>query len=227
MLNSIKKQFKTFFSKTYSKPFVVICLVVIIFGAIHALYVVSVLKQDIDVKIAQREVELNKIYDTEDQKSDATYQALNEKYKTCISEYRSEHPGLDSSSYIPSFLTGCGSEPFHFDSFGGYQMRYLGDASYKELTRIKKTSSFQLFFEKLSFGWWGVIALVLVFSINLIFVIARATRIWATALFKYGFINAGSIKNNLNEMTPFQRYSLILFVIIALALVVIIITFVF
>jgi hypothetical protein len=49
------KQFKQFFSHKFSKLFVAICVGVVVAGAIHAGYVVSNLKQDIDIKIAQRE----------------------------------------------------------------------------------------------------------------------------------------------------------------------------
>lgn len=53
-------------------------------------------------------------------------------------------------------------------------VEYLeNDSSYKELNRIKKTSSFQLFTENFGVGWWGVIALAIVFLINILIALIK------------------------------------------------------
>ncbi|PIV25067.1 hypothetical protein COS38_03610 [Candidatus Berkelbacteria bacterium CG03_land_8_20_14_0_80_40_36] len=48
----ITEQFRLFFSKSYSKPFVIICLIVIVLGAANALYAVSNSKRNIDIQKA-------------------------------------------------------------------------------------------------------------------------------------------------------------------------------
>src|SRR3989338_1327539 len=172
--NPFTEQFKQFFSHKFSKPFMVICLGVIVAGAIHAGYVVSNLKQDIDVKIAQREEELK---------------------------------GKLTPIARSFFLNTGGTPDWVYD-----------DATHNELRRIKETSSFQLFIEKFSFGWWGIIALVAVLFINIIILFYKLMRMYVPLVFRYGNAQTKSIKTNMRGMAPFQRYSLALLTITVLAL---------
>lgn len=172
-----------FFSHKFSKPFVIICFGVIAAGAIHAGYVVSDLKQDIDIKIAQREAEIS---------------------------------GKLTPVARSFFLNTGGTPDWVYD-----------DPTHNELRRIKETSSFQLFIEKFSFGWWGIIALATVLFINITILFYKLIRVYVPLIFRYGNAQTKSIKTNMQGMAPFQRYSLTLLVITVLALVIIAIAIIF
>lgn len=228
---TIGEQFRLFFRKELSIPFILICLSVTIVGTTVAWVDVSNLKDVIDTRIGQRKIELNKIYDAQDQKSDAEYQIQNKKYEECWNDFKNNRARYDVDSLSPTdkYLTKnsvCGHQPYLYHITRN-QYKYLEDAHYKELVHIKEISSFQLFIENFSFGWWGVIPLVLVFTINLIVVPVRVVKRWVTKLTRQVPASTSLVKNNLKEMTPFQRYSLIIFVTIALVLIVMVIILIF
>ena len=151
--NHIKEQFNFFFSKSYSKPFMIICFGVIVVGAIYAGSVVSDLKQDIDARIAQKKIELGNIFDKE-AKLMPKYQVKTEGL-TSIEQNRLERAMKRVVTEDPLFRP------------------YFTDSAYRELTRIEETSSFQLFTENFGVGWWGVIALVAVFLINILIALIK------------------------------------------------------
>ncbi len=175
--NPLTEQFKRFFLHEFSKPFVVICFSVIIAGAIHAGYVVSDLKQDVDIKITQREEEIN---------------------------------GKLTPIARSLFLNTGGTPDWVYD-----------DATHNELRRIKETSSFQLFFEKFGFGWWGVIALVAVFLINVLILMAKLAAKYIPILIRTGSAQTKSAKTNIKNMPAFQRYLLLTTLAILIILVLI------
>ncbi|MBI5151847.1 MAG: hypothetical protein HZA34_04805 [Candidatus Pacebacteria bacterium] len=222
LLKPFTQQFKTFLAKSYSKPFIVICLLVTGIGAVNSLYVVSNLKDSIDTKITQRQEELGKLFDEQDTKAEAEYQIALQKYNQCLQNYKESHPGSDSS-YIPNFLHGCGSQPFRAgysvigDTIFGnrYPARYLEDSYYRELIRVKDASSSQLFFEKLGLGWWGLIALAAVFLINILIIVVKFLKS-LVPIFIGGSRNA---KINVGQMPAFQRYVLLIVLLILITLV--------
>jgi hypothetical protein len=56
----MKEQLKKFFSRIYSKLFVIICLIIVVIGAINASIVVSTIKIATDVRIAEMKLGLDK-----------------------------------------------------------------------------------------------------------------------------------------------------------------------
>ncbi|HEY4505759.1 MAG TPA: DUF805 domain-containing protein [Candidatus Paceibacterota bacterium] len=194
--NAFMEQFRRFFSYEYSKPFMIICFGVIMAGAVIAGYAVSDLKGDIEIKIAQREEELDKLFD-----------AKMENYEKCVHSLKNPSP----TYFIKEMM--CGSEPYKFPTAG------LNDALYNELSHIKNTSSFQLFFENFGFGWWGIIALVAVFLINILIVLFKFFTKYVPFIFKTGNVQAKSIKTNVRSMPAFQRYLLLIALLILIALV--------
>jgi len=175
--NPFTEQFKRFFSHEFSKPFIIICFGVIVAGAIHTGYVVFDLKQDIDIKITQREEEINR-------KLTPIARSL--------------------------FLNTRGTPDWVYD-----------DATHNELRRIKETSSFQLFFEKFGFGWWGVIALVVVFLINVLILATKFAVKYIPILIRTGSAQTKSANINIKNMPAFQRYLLLIAIAILIILVLI------
>lgn len=229
LTNLTREQFRRFFSHEFSKPFVIICFGVIVAGAIHAGSVVSNLKQSIDVEIAQREEVLDAQRDTR-QKQEANelassineYNSINDSIKERLLFQRRIRECL-YNKYCASLI----GKPAVEESTNLRSERYLSDKVYKELVHIKNTSSFQLFFEKFGFGWWGTIALLAVLFINILISPYKLARVYIPPVFRYGNTKVKSIKTNTQSMTPFQRYSLILLALIVLALVVITIVLIF
>ncbi len=218
LTNLTREQFRRFFSHELSKPFIIICIGVIVAGAIVAGSAVSNLKQDIDAKIEQRGGGLDTQRDTR-QKQEAgelasniiEFNSINASIKEEILFARRRRECLHNK-YCASLIGKLAVE----ESTNLRSERYLSDKVYKELVRIKNTSSFQLFFEKFGFGWWGIIALLVVLFINILI-----------SPYKLARVKVKSIKMNIQSMAPFQRYSLILLVITVLALVVIAIVLIF
>jgi len=226
MTNPFINQFKLFFSKSYSKPFVVLCALIITSGALYSLYTVSDLRKNIDAKITQRQEELGKLFDEQDAKNEAEYQAALEIYNRCLAEFKQTRIGINNLDYTRLLRRSCGFRPYTgvYIIWGNrYPVRYLQDSYYRELTRIKNTSDLQLFFEKLSFGWWGVIALAAVLIINILIILIKFLKTTIFMFIRVGNNQAILAKNNINNMPAFQKYLLLIAVLTLATLVFILI----
>ncbi len=186
----ITEQFRLFFSKSYSKPFVVICLIVIVLGAANTLYAVSNSKRDIDI-----------------QKADELLKGINK------------------------FQEDCQNEAQH-DPFNTYSCRITVD--YELLQReclVNKYCSLSmrngvsptlyLAMEKFGFGWWGIIALVAVFFLNLLIALVKFITKYAPILIRTGDVQTKSVKTNIRNMPAFQRY--VLFIALAILIILVLI----
>lgn len=227
-LQPFAQQFKSFLAKSYSKPFIVICVLVIGLGAVNSFYVVLNLRGDIDTQIAQRKSELNAIYDEQDEKADATYQELIKKNDECWDDFKNNKAkyDVDSLSDWETYLTRnrvCGHRPISAYHVNRFEYQYLTDPTYKELNRIKNAPSYQLFFEKLGFGWWGVIALAAVFLINVLVVMVKFLKSVVPIVIRGGRKQLGLTKSNVWNMPAFQRYALFIALLILATLVFILI----
>lgn len=220
--NPLTQQFKLFFAKSYSKPFMVICFGVIVLGAIHAGSTVSNLKQDIDTKLAQRKEELNKLFDEKDKGYEVARQMLKAKNDECWNDFKNNRAryDVDSLSSTEKYLTRnsvCGSVQ-HPYTIPRKEFSYLGDDSYAELTRIKNTSSIQLFIDNFGFGWWGIIALVAVFLINILIGLFKFSKRYVPLVVGAGGARAALTKTNIRNMPPFHRYILLIALLILITL---------
>ncbi len=183
-----------FFLKIYSKPFVIICLIVIVLGVVNALYAVSQKEQFIDTKISQKIEEFGKL----DQKDKAEYNEQYKNYEGCLLNYRNKY-NIDDSIDVPLFR-GC-VPPF-------WSASYSHELEDRELDRIRGISSFQIFFENFSFGYLGVIALVAVFFINFLIAFIKFLKRYIFIVFQAGNLRAKSVGINIRDMPAFQRYLL-------------------
>ena len=150
-----------------------------------------------------------------------------QEYNQCLQSYKETHPGSDYG-YVPSFLSGCGYRPFRagYDVIGDtifgnkYPARYLEDSYYRELTHIKENSSFQLFIEKFGIGWWGIIAIVIVFLLNFFVALVKLFAKYAPILIRTGGLQIKLAKTNIGNMPIFQRYLLLLVLLILIMLMI-------
>lgn len=220
--NPFTQQFKSFFAKSYSKPFIVICLVVIVLGIISSLYTISNLKDGIFAQITTRKAELNRIYDEQDKKADVERQELLKKSNECWEDFKNRALyDVDSLSNSEKYVTRnriCERVPSaHYVIRVEYQ--YLKDETYKELTHINNTPSLQLFFEKLGFGWWGIVALVAVLFMNILIVFFKLFAKYAPIVIGAGGAQATLTKTNIRNMPAFQRYLLLIALLTLITLV--------
>lgn len=215
--NSFTEQFKRFFSHELSKPFMIICFGVIVAGSIYAGSIVSDLKKDIDMRIEQRKEELDTQYDIKEQKRNAETKA---QYKKCLEHKKSGSGYLrECDDWLKFSRLKRAVERIE----NGYEpiRPYGADAQYRELNNIKQTPFLQLFFEKFGFGWWGVIALVAVFFLNILIVLVKFVAKHAPILIRTGTTQTKSVKTNIINMPVFQRY--ILFIALAILIILVLI----
>lgn len=218
-----REQFRRFFSHELSKSFLFISFSVIVVGSIYAGSTVSNLKQDIDIRIEQRKAELDIQYDAEEKFRNAVFMA-SEKGKCfeIIKKYGNEgraYPECRSMdvidfSRLKRALERAPSEIIR---------PYISDIQYRELEDIKNTPSFLLFFEKFSLGFWGVIALVAMFLINILFAFLKFLKERFPVIIGAGGIQVKSMKTDIEGMAVFQRYLLFIALLILIILVLILI----
>jgi len=221
--NPFTEQFKRFFSHELSKPFMIICFGLIVAGIVFATYKTISIKSTVGTQIAQQEYEIEETFYT--QYGDAPTEA-ERKFNECRDEYINQNPSaVTNQNHV---WQDCGLERVYLDDYiTKYEESFLNDERYNELKRIEQTPHLQLFFDNFSFGWWGVIALVSVFFINIIILFYKLIRMYVPPVFRYGNAQTKSIKTNMHGMAPFQRYSLTLLVITVLALTIIAIAIIF
>lgn len=219
--NPFTEQFKRFFSHEFSKTFIIICVGVIVAGTLYAGSVVSNLKQGIDTKIEQRGEELDTQRDTR-QKQEANELASNatnfDSANASIKEKLLFARRVDECLYNKYCASLIGKQAVG-ESTHSRLGRYLSDKVYKELVRIKNASSFRLFFEKLGFGWWGIIALAAVFLINILIVLFKFSKGYVSLVVGAGGARAALTKTNIRNMPTFQRYILLIALLILIVLV--------
>ncbi len=222
--NPFTEQFKRFFSHEFSKPFMIICFGVIVAGTVYAWFAASNLKNNIDLRIEQREEEIaQEVFGKSYEQALAEYNKKKSDYEECLAG-RTEPTEYARKSK-------CLVEMIYWETYEEKEKQAYKDSTYQELLRAREISVSRIFIENFiknfSFGWWGVIALVSVFFINIIILFYKLIRRYLPLVFRYGNIQTKSIKTNMQGMAPFQRYSLTLLVITALALVIIAIAIIF
>lgn len=110
-----------------------------------------------------------------------------------------------------------------FLNTGGTPDWVYDDALHNELRRIRETSPAQLFLQNFSFGWLGVIALVVVFLINASIVVIKLLRHFAPFVIRWGSTRVAIIKGNILKMPAFQRYFLFIALLMLITLIFILI----
>lgn len=223
LTNLMREQFKRFFSHEFSKPFIIICIGVLVSGAIYAGGFRP--KQDIDTKIEQRGEELNAQRDAR-QKQEAGELA------NSIIKYDSKYDSINEEMLFARRIRECLYNKYCASLIGRTAVeestnlrseRYLSDKVYKELVRIKNTSSLQLFFGKLGFGWWGIIALAAALLINILIVLFKFFAKYFSVVVRSGGAQAKLTKTSIQGMSIFQRSLPIIALLILIILVFILI----
>jgi hypothetical protein len=219
MKNSFKLIKNTFNQEVltqYTKWLSNICLVLIVFGVGTGIYIADILKEDIDLKISQKESELDIIFDGRDK-------VYAEEIFNEIQKIREEKkPQLSvppvASANDRAVFRGCKRNKYCAPKIGEtfedrkiYETsRYLYDSDYKELDRIKNINYIKLLSEQATFAWWGIYGLCILLLVNILVI-----------FIKYLFIITKKILNHeqIKSMTIFQKY----LVLIALSIVIILI----
>lgn len=222
--NPFTKQFKRFFSHEFSKPFMIICFSVIVAGVVYAWFAASNVKNNIDLMIEQREEEIaQEMFGKSYEQARVEYDKRKSDHEKCLAG-RTEPTEYARKSK-------CLSEMIYWETYEEKEQQAYKDSAYQELLYLKESSVSRVFIEKFvknfGFGWWGVIALVSVFLINILIVFYKLIKMYVPLVFWYGNTQTKSIKTNMQGMAPFQRYSLALLTITVLALVVIAIAIIF
>lgn len=211
--NPFTEQFKRFFSHEFSRPFMIICFSVIVAGTVYAWFAAYNLKNNIDAKILEREEEIaHEIFKMGYEQAAVEYDKRKGAFENCLVAQDNRRDK-------------CVVEMILWESWQDAERKALNDQLYKELNHTKETSLFLVFIEdfgkNFSFGWWGVIALVSVFLINILILLYKLIKMYVPLVFRYGNTQTKSIKTNMQGMAPFQRYSLTLLAVTVLALMII------
>lgn len=84
-------------------------------------------------------------------------------------------------------------------------------------------SRFRPFFESFGLGWWGVIALLAVFLVNILIAAMKHLKHFVLVVIKKGGEHIALIKNNVRDLPTFQRYllliALLMFITLAFILI--------
>jgi len=244
-INLFTQQFKSFFAKKYSKPLIINCFCLIVAGILYAGFTAYNLKSNIDVQITEREQELDILFDEKDRKSGKELAGeINRWNQACQGNESANLLSYCYESYVESFRRtrmqrACGENeycaqlvgytPTVFDELDWERTnryRYTADETYRKLNHIKDVSTFQIFtesFDRFNFGWLGVIvgtlALIFVFIINILIIVVKFLRRPASMFIGTAGTHTAQTKDNINKMPAFQRYLLLIALLILITLV--------
>ena len=218
--NLFTQQFKLFFAKKYSKLFIFICFGVIVVGIVSAWFAASNLKSNIDTKIQEREEELaQEIFGKSFEQARIEYDKRKSDYEKCLAE-RTEPTEYARKSKCLIF----------WETYAEKEKQAYKDSKYQELLRAKEISTFQIFkegFDRFNFGWLGItigiMTLVLAFLINILIVLFKFSAKYVPPIFRIGNVQAKSIKTNMEGMPAFQRYLLLIALLMLITLVLVLI----
>lgn len=204
-------KFKQFFSRNFSKPFLITCFSVIVAGILYAWFSAFYIKNNIDAKIEQREGELAyEIFGQSYKQAKDAYTKAKENYEACLARH-----------------TGCFLEGTTWFGYKDSEDRANADPEYQELLHIKEISVFRTFLrsflKNFSFGWWGIIALVLVFFVNVFIATVKLLKHFIPAMLKGGSTRIALIGGDIFKMPAFQRYFLLIALLILVTLIFIVI----
>ncbi|PIR68193.1 hypothetical protein COU49_02505 [Candidatus Nomurabacteria bacterium CG10_big_fil_rev_8_21_14_0_10_35_16] len=212
--NPFTQQFKLFFAQSYAKPLIIVCFCIIIAGILYAGFTAYNLKSNIDTKIQEREEEVaREVFKMGMKQATTEYYKRKEAFENCLLKW----------DYVRS---KCVVEMILWESWQGAEQKALNDSLYKELHHIKEISTFKVFtesFDRFNFGWLGVTvgisALIFLFLINILIAMVKFLRRPASMFIRTTGTRTAQTKDNINKMPAFQRYLLLIALLILITLV--------